>query len=81
MDENIITMSEDGVETMLIKYAKACNGYECMDKNYTPLAMAYVPVQKFENVYSPSQGLENGTLFEKLNFPFLGRRGVSEAQK
>ena len=68
MDKNMITMSEDGVETMLIKYARACNGYECMDKNNTPLAMAYVPVQ-------------NWTLFEKLNFPFLGKRGVSEAAK
>lgn len=34
------------------------------------LAMAYVPYQRFENLYSPSDALDNGTLFGDLNFPY-----------
>ena len=36
----------------------------------TPLAMAYVPSQEFEDLYDASAALENGTLFKILNFPF-----------
>ena len=36
----------------------------------TPLAMAYVPYQEFEDLYDASAALENGTLFKNLNFPF-----------
>ena len=38
-----------------------------------PLAMAYVPWQKFDRVY---EDLENGTIFPELNKPFTGRRCV-----
>ena len=40
-----------------------------------PLAMAYVPMQQFEETYEPEQALDNGTLFPALNKPFLGRWG------
>ncbi|MCH4239540.1 MAG: spore coat associated protein CotJA [Oscillospiraceae bacterium] len=36
------------------------------------LAMAYIPYQKFENLYSPEKALEAGTLFSGLDKPFLG---------
>ena len=36
----------------------------------TPLAMAYVPHQEFEDLYDASAALQNGTLFKNLNFPF-----------
>ena len=36
----------------------------------TPLAMAYVPYQEFEDLYDASAALENRTLFKNLNFPF-----------
>lgn len=36
----------------------------------TPLAMAYVPYQEFEDLYDASAALQNGTLFKNLNFPF-----------
>lgn len=36
------------------------------------LAMAYVPFQKFEDLYAPETAFENGTLFSGLNKPFLG---------
>lgn len=39
------------------------------------LAMAYVPKQKFLNVYEPDKALKIGTIFPELNKPFLGRRG------
>lgn len=38
------------------------------------LAMAYVPYQEFEELYDDTEALYNGTLFKKLNLPFLGRR-------
>ena len=30
---------------------------------------AYVPVQKFGDLYSPEEGLERGTLFRELDLP------------
>lgn len=38
----------------------------------TPLAMAYVPVQKIHYVYDPDNALMQGTLFPELDKPFLG---------
>ncbi len=38
------------------------------------LAMAYVPWQAYENLYSLSQGLRRGTIFKDLDFDFMGRR-------
>jgi hypothetical protein len=39
---------------------------------HTPIAMAYVPMQQWEEPYSAEQGLQVGTLFSALNDPFLG---------
>ncbi|MGN0298946.1 MAG: spore coat associated protein CotJA [Lachnospiraceae bacterium] len=36
-----------------------------------PLGMTYVPMQRFENLYSAEQGLQAGTIFQDLDFPFL----------
>lgn len=43
-----------------------------------PLAMAYVPVQQFRQLYDTSEALQNGTLFKELNLPFFGylKKGV-----
>ncbi len=38
-----------------------------------PLAMAYVPVQKFENLYEIDAAYCAGTLFKDLDKPFTGR--------
>lgn len=35
------------------------------------LAMAYVPWQKFENLYNSTMALNRGTLFKDLDFPFI----------
>ena len=36
------------------------------------LTMAYVPWQKWQNLYNRQAALKNGTLFEELNKPFKG---------
>jgi hypothetical protein len=38
------------------------------------LVMAYVPWQKWQNIYKRQEALKNGTLFEELNKPFKGGR-------
>ena len=42
--------------------------------NYLPLAMAYVPPQSFSDIYDPETALERGTIFKKLDLPYLGRK-------
>lgn len=44
--------------------------FSCIDD--FPLAMAYIPMQKFENLYSMDEALFAGTLFKDLDKPFLG---------
>ena len=39
-----------------------------------PLAMAYVPWQKWQNIYKPENALCAGTIFQELDLDFLGRR-------
>ena len=41
-----------------------------------PLAMAYVPWQKWQDIYEPCKGLEHGTIFRELDKPFLGKGGM-----
>lgn len=38
-----------------------------------PLAMAYVPSQRWEEIYEDNDGFERGTIFRALDKPFLGR--------
>lgn len=40
-----------------------------------PIAMAYVPWQKFHNLYEPERALCRGTMFQDLDLEFLGKRG------
>ncbi len=43
-----------------------------MDERYQPIervGYAYVPMQKFGEIYSPEQGLERGTIFSELDLP------------
>lgn len=42
---------------------------DCIDS--LPLAMAYVPVQKWGKTYEPDVALSRGTLFPDLDKPFL----------
>lgn len=49
------------------------NGTEQLDN--LPLAMAYVPMQRWKNIYEADVGLDRGTMFQDLDLPFLGDRG------
>lgn len=40
-----------------------------------PLAMAYVPWQRWQNIYDAEKGFCNGTIFQELNLPFNGVGG------
>ena len=40
--------------------------------NKTPLAMAYVPFQQWEELYDADKALNRGTLFPELDLPFEG---------
>lgn len=39
-----------------------------------PLAMSYVPDQRWRKVYAPDVGFERGTVFAELDLPFIGKR-------
>ena len=41
------------------------------------LAMAYVPWQKWENIYCPDKGFSRGTIFSDLDKPFYGKGGCN----
>lgn len=45
--------------------------YQGVDR--LPLAMAYVPWQKWGDLYEPSKGLMVGTVFKDLDYPFCER--------
>lgn len=36
------------------------------------LAMAYVPPQKWQELYEPAEGFTRGTIFRQLDLPFKG---------
>ena len=39
-----------------------------------PLAMAYVPWQKFQKLYNEHEAFQNGTIFKELDLDYYGRR-------
>lgn len=43
-----------------------------------PLAMAYVPWQKFHKIHELDKAMEAGTIFYELNQPFCGKRGIHD---
>lgn len=50
-------------------------GKENEELSSLPLAMAYVPIQKWEDTYSLETALQRGTIFPSLDLPFMGRGG------
>ena len=40
-----------------------------------PLAMAYVPIQKFTDLYTAAEGYRIGTIFRELDLPWKGGQG------
>ncbi|MBD9208824.1 MAG: spore coat associated protein CotJA [Eubacteriales bacterium] len=50
-------------------------GYGCGESGQgggPSLAMAYVPLQSFTDLYSPEEALRRGTLFRELYMPYGG---------
>lgn len=43
---------------------------------HTPLAMAYVPFQKWEDPYAENYALYKGTIFPSLDLPFCGKEAA-----
>ena len=52
------------------------NYYSMDSLGQFPLAMAYVPWQRFSQTYDLSKSLCVGTIFPELDKPFCGKRGV-----
>lgn len=61
------------------RYNKCNSGMKpsCMESSMDtfPLAMAYVPMQRFTSVYELNEALKYGTIFPELNKPFMGSKG------
>lgn len=52
-----------------VKSCEVCPAFpDCLS-----LAMAYVPAQRFDNLYEPETGFERGTVFKGLDLPLLGK--------
>ncbi len=43
-----------------------------------PLAMVYAPVQSFDELYEPAEGLAGGTIFRRLELPLEVRGGCRQ---
>lgn len=53
-----------------------CPGREVYaEASQKPIAMAYVPCQRWERIYDLKKGFCNGTIFEELYKPFQGTGG------
>ncbi len=48
--------------------SRPCGGGNCVDD--FPLAMAYVPMQEWRELFDPEEALAHGTLFKELIFPW-----------
>ena len=42
------------------------------------LAMAYVAMQQWQDLYDPDLALERGTIFSQLDMPFLGKEAAQK---
>lgn len=47
----------------------------------TPIGMAYVPFQKWEQPYDDNIALSRGTIFPSLDKPFIGEEAVSNGRR
>lgn len=63
-----------GMPVPMSPYNK-CPRSVCDSVDVCPLAMAYVPFQRWCNTYEPAEALSRGTIFPELDLPFLGGGG------
>ena len=53
---------------------------EVLKLDSMPLAMTYVPWQKWQNIYKPENALYAGTIFQDLDLPFTGGGARNDAE-
>ena len=73
MNNNYILQSDKdmlGESNLSIDVVRVLNGENIDD---FPIAMAYVPWQKWNEIYSAEDALEHGTVFPELYLPFKGK--------
>ena len=60
--------------------SSCCEKKESMYQHleHLPVAMAYVPYQKFSDIYDTCYALKVGTIFPVLCKPFCGKRGMMQ---
>ncbi|MEL7656619.1 MAG: spore coat associated protein CotJA [Bacillota bacterium] len=63
-----------GMPVYMKPYDK-CPHSVCDAVDVCPLAMAYVPWQRWCETYEPAKGWDRGTIFPELDLPFLGGGG------
>ena len=59
-------------------YSQRTDGCPCTGNDFLtgmPPAMAYVPWQKWQNIYNTERGFQRGTIFQDLDKPFLWKGG------
>ncbi|MEJ8734506.1 MULTISPECIES: spore coat associated protein CotJA [Lachnospiraceae] len=59
------------------RFSSHCPGHSVGHADTMPLAMAYVPWQKWQNIYDTCKAFEQGTIFQELDKPFHGKGGCS----
>lgn len=59
--------------------AKSCPMPKTVFPKDTPLAMAYIPFQHWDEVYEAEVGFSRGTIFPALDKPFIGEEAVKNA--
>ena len=72
MDGIILRERETSVNSMNIRPDTNGNSDTSRFPRNTPLAMAYVPFQRWGDVYDDDKALSKGTLFPELDLPFSG---------
>jgi hypothetical protein len=50
------------------------NSHMCLDIDKMPIAMGYVPWQRWKTVYDLNKALQVGTIFPELDKPYTGIR-------
>ncbi|NLZ45903.1 MAG: spore coat associated protein CotJA [Clostridiales bacterium] len=69
-------MKKDSVTKMYCSDAESCGEPTGRFPEEMPLAMCYVPMQKWDKIYDPVTGLQRGTIFAELDKPFIGEEAV-----
>ena len=65
----------EAVAAEMINNSGTSNGDVNTVSESTPLAMAYFPYQRFNDIFEPETALAEGTIFRRLDKPFEAAGG------